>query len=211
MARVVEYFFTLQSPWSYIGHATFTEVAARHDARIDYRPMNLGRIFPESGGLPLAKRHPARQAYRLVELQRWIAKRRLPMVMHPRFWPFDPTLADRVVTALAAAGGDAAAHIPRVLPRLFAGTFEREEDLADDRVVAAVLDEAGLDAAAIIASAREDVIGEVYAENAAMALARGAIGAPTYCLDGEVFWGQDRLELLDDALASGRAPFTPTP
>ena len=200
----ISYFFTVQSPWSYIGHAAFTRVAAARGATIDYRPVSLGAIFPATGGLPLAKRHPARQRYRLLELQRWKAKRGLAMNIWPAHWPLDPTLVDAVVIAVAAGGAD----VEAVLPRFYAGVFEREEDLADPGVIGRVLREAGLDADAILDAARTAAIRDAYDANARLALDAGVVGAPGYVLHGEVFWGQDRLELLDDALATGRAPFS---
>ena len=201
----IPYFFTLQSPWSYIGHATFTRVAAARGATIDYRPVSLGAVFPATGGLPLAKRHPARQRYRLFELQRWREKRGLPMNIRPAHWPFDPTLADATVIAVAAGGGD----VEAVLPRFYAAVFEREGNLADAGVIGRLLGEAGLDAAALLDAARSAATRDAYDANARLALELGVIGAPSYVLHGEVFWGQDRLDLLDDALASGRAPFSP--
>ena len=201
----IAYFFTVQSPWSYIGHAAFIRLAAARGVTIDHRPVSLGEVFPATGGLPLAKRHPARQRYRLLELQRWKEKRGLSMNIRPARWPFDPALADTVVLAVAAAGGD----VEAVLPRFYAGVFEREEDLADPIVIGHLLREAGLDADAILDAAHSSAIREAYDANARLALDLGIIGAPSYVLHGEVFWGQDRLELLDDALASGRVPFSP--
>lgn len=203
--RTIEYFFTLQSPWSYIGHAEFVRVAERHGATIDYRPMNLMRIFPETGGLPLAKRHPARQRYRMIELQRWVAKRDLPMHLHPRHWPLDPAMTDKIVVAVGVSGGD----VERIVPRLFSGIFEREEDLADPTVLEDLLRKAGFDAGAVFEEAKSARVDQAYESNATLALKCGAIGAPTYALDGEIFWGQDRLPLLEEALVSGRLPFLP--
>ena len=71
MSRAITYYFSLLSPWAYLGHAEFGRIAQRHDLTIDYRPVNLMTLFPETGGLPLPKRHPSRQRYRLLELQRW--------------------------------------------------------------------------------------------------------------------------------------------
>ncbi len=200
----VPYFFTVQSPWSYIGHAAFLRVVAARGVTVDYRPVNLAEVFPATGGLPLAKRHPARQRYRRLELQRWKEKRGLPMNIRPAHWPLDPTLADAVVIAVAAGGGD----VEAVLPRFYAGVFEREEDLADAGVIARLLREAGLDADAILETAGTAAIRDACSANVRLALDLGVVGAPSYVLRGEVFWGQDRLDLLDDALASGREPFS---
>lgn len=201
----IDYYFTLQSPWSYIGHATFAAMAARHGARIAYRPISLAKIFPETGGLPLARRNPARQRYRMLELQRWVLERRLAMNLHPKHWPFDPGLADRAVIAVARSRRD----VETILPRLYAGVFEREEDLADEGCLARLLRAAGLDADTVLREADSDAVRQVYQDNVGLALAAGVFGAPVYVLAGEMFWGQDRLGLLETALSSGRGPFRP--
>ena len=101
MAQTIPYYFSVISPWAYLGHAEFMQIAARHGLTVDYRPVDLGRLFAETGGLPLAKRHPARQRYRMLELQRWRARRDIPLVLRPKYWPFSAALADRLVVAVA--------------------------------------------------------------------------------------------------------------
>lgn len=203
MSRQIAYYFTVVSPWAYIGHDLFTRVARKHDAVIDYRPVNLGEVFPQSGGLPLAKRHPLRVAYRTMELKRWREKRGLDFALKPKGWPFSPTLADCVALALAARGED-----PNVyLSNAFRAAFEKELDMSDVANVAAVLKETGHHADVLIADVQSQPIRDAYAANNKAALDAGVFGSPSFVLDGEVFWGQDRIEALDDALTSGRAAF----
>ncbi len=201
MGRRLTVYFSLLSPWAYIGHAELLRLAAKHALALDYRPVNLMDVFPESGGLPLPKRHPSRQAYRMIELQRWRDKRGLNFHLRPRFWPFDPAHADSVICAMAQAK-DASAFIARA----FAAIFEQNRDMADEEDIAAVLRESGDDPSWSF-RARTSEVAAIYDENRAHALASGVFGSPSYVLDGEIFWGQDRLDLLDDALTSGRAPF----
>lgn len=206
MSRSIDYYFSLASPWAYIGHGPFMEIARRHGLAVNHKPIFLGRVFAETGGQPLPQRHPARQRYRMVELQRWREKRGLSFNLKPKFWPFDVTLADRFVIAVTAARKDP----DPFLRRAFAGIWEEERDLADPRVVAELAAASGLDSAALLAAARGDMTEAVYGLNLENAVAHDVFGSPAYVLDGEVFWGQDRLELLDDALASGRPPYRPT-
>jgi len=203
MSRSIDYYFSLASPWAYIGHRPFMEIARRHGLAVNHKPIFLGRVFAETGGQPLPQRHPARQRYRMVELQRWREKRGLSFNLKPKFWPFDVTLADRFVIAVTAARKDP----DPFLRRAFAGIWEEERDLADPRVVAELAEAAGLESASLIAAARGDMTEAVYGLNLENAVAHDVFGSPAYVLDGEVFWGQDRLELLDDALANGRAPY----
>jgi len=156
-------------------------------------------------GLPLPQRHPARQRYRLVELQRWRERRGLRFNVQPQHWPFDPNLLDRLVIALVNAGGDPAPF----LERAYRGIWEEERNLADPLVIAELAEAEGLDSTTLIESAQATSTEVVYLLNMENAVAADVFGSPAYVLDGEVFWGQDRLDLLDDALAGGRQPYRP--
>ena len=203
MSRRIDYYFSLISPWAYIGHRLFIDLARRRDAAVVCKPVPLTEVFSETGGLPLAKRHPARRAYRTVELQRWREKRGLAFHLFPRYWPFDADLANRVVIAVAAAGADPAEFTQTA----FDGVWKNQQNLADVAVLASLLRQTGLDAESVLANAGSEEIRAAYERNRLDAIEAGVFGSPSYVLDGEVFWGQDRLDLLEDALASGRAPF----
>ncbi|MGX5737127.1 DsbA family protein [Bosea thiooxidans] len=203
MSRSIAYYFSLHSPWTYLGNALFHEIARRHGCRIDYRPMPLRSVFDETGGLPLPKRHPVRQRYRLMDLQRWRERRGRPLVLQPKHFPFDPAQADRMAIAILASGGDPAAFIADVM----AGLWERDEDMGKPEALLASAARAGLDGGALLAAAESQPVRQRYEATLDEAVTAGVFGAPSYVLDGEVFWGQDRLELLDSALASGRAPY----
>ncbi|MFO7307219.1 MAG: 2-hydroxychromene-2-carboxylate isomerase [Pseudomonadota bacterium] len=202
--RSIDYYFSLVSPWAYLGHAPFLAIAGRHGCTVTYKPVFLGEVFSETGGLPLARRHPVRQRYRLVELQRWREKRGVALNIHPKFWPFEVALADRCVIALQAAGIDPGAFVARA----FAGVWARDENLADEAVLADIAAEVGIDPAAMLEGAHGEAAGAAYAGNIADAVAADVFGSPSYVVDGEVFWGQDRLDLLADMLASGRPAYS---
>ncbi len=207
MSRHIDYYFSLQSPWAYIGHAMFSDLAKRHGAHVGYKPVVLVDLFAETGGLPLKQRHPVRQRYRMLELQRWRARRGLDFHLQPKHWPFNGRLADGMVIAVAESGADPDAF----LRKAYAAVWEGERDLADAATLAALADEVGLPGAELVQRAASDDIGAVYRQNRQDALDADVFGSPAYVLDGEVFWGQDRIELLDDALSSGRAAFRAAP
>ncbi|MBL6432541.1 MAG: 2-hydroxychromene-2-carboxylate isomerase, partial [Alphaproteobacteria bacterium] len=163
----------------------------------------LTTVFAETGGLPLAKRHPVRQAYRLVELQRWRAYRNIPLTLKPAHFPVNPELADRIALAIAVDGGPVAAYSLAV----FQALWSDELDIAQESVHRAILERLGLNADATLDQASEKVIVERYMANQAEAIETGVFGSPSYVLNGEVFWGQDRLDLLDAALAEGARRF----
>ncbi len=206
MTRAIDYYFTSISPWAYIGHRTFVDLAKRHGLTIAYKPVALVEtVYPETGGLPLAKRHPSRVRYRDLELQRWREKRGLSFPLKPKFWPFEPVFVDCIIVALAARGEDVEAF----LPGAFAAIFEQEKDLRDPDVVSGLLARGGLDAKAVMKAAVDAETKRAYDDNTRGAMEAGVFGSPSYVLDGEIFWGQDRLDLLEDALKSGRKPFAP--
>lgn len=195
----IAYYMTLNSPWSYLGSAKFAELAKKYGHKVDIKPAKFGVIFPQTGGLPLPKRAPARQAYRLQELKRWREVRGLPINIHPKHFPADETAGTRLLIAAKLQGKDAhtlATEMGRTI-------WERDENLADWSALKAAAARAGLDADAIKAAAPPDAeLDRLNDEYTAEALARGVFGAPTYYLEsGEFFWGQDRLELLERELA----------
>jgi len=205
MPRPIDYYFSLLSPWAYIGHRLFMDIAARRDLAVNYKPVVLTDVFAQTGGLPLAKRHAVRQRYRMLELQRWRDKRGLQFTLKPAFWPFDVTLADRFVIAAVVKGTDPGAF----LANAFAAVWEGQRNLAEEATLLELAATAQLPGAELVALARAETTAAAYAQNTSEAIAASAFGSPCFVLDGEVFWGQDRLELLDDALASGRGAYRP--
>jgi 2-hydroxychromene-2-carboxylate isomerase len=197
--KTVRYFMTPSSPWTYMGHDRFVAMARRHGARILLRPADLGRVLPLSGGLPLPKRAPQRQAYRLHELARWRDQLGLPLNVHPKHFPVPADDAARLIVAAdLALGTDAALTLAGALMR---AVWAQDRDIADPATRAAIVAEQGLDAAAIDAQA--DAARAAYEANTEEAIAAQLFGMPWYIVGDEPFWGQDRLEFVERALARG--------
>jgi len=201
----IDYYMSSVSTWSYIGHAAFCDMARRHGVEVAIRPVDLGAVFDNSGALPLAKRSPARQRYRFLEMQRFVEARGVSLKLKPKFFPVDATLADHTIIAVGEAGGDALAYAGEVMANVWA----HDRDVSDENVLADTIRNAGQDPQAILAAARTPQIAEIRKRNTADAIAADAIGAPVYVLNGEPYWGQDRIELLEAAIVSGRAPYKP--
>jgi 2-hydroxychromene-2-carboxylate isomerase len=198
MPITITYYLSLNSPWTYMGSAPFAEIVRRHGVTVDVKPAKFGPIFEQTGGLPLPKRSPQRQAYRLMELKRWREVRGIPLTVEPKYFPSDDLAATRLVIAAKLQGKDA--H--RLSLELGRAVWEREESFADAAVMSAAAQRAGLDAAALRANGPPDAeLDALYEQFTQDALKAGVFGAPSYVLpSGEIFWGQDRLELLDRAL-----------
>ena len=203
MPRQVDYYFSFQSPWAYIGHDAFSQVARTYGLKVNYKPVVLVDLFSETGGLPLMKRHPVRQRYRMVELQRWRDKRGLKFHLQPANWPFNARLADGVVIAAIEAGLDPEPFMRRA----FAAVWEDQLKLTDPATLSKLADDSGLPGRQLVERSASEEISAAYERNRQEALAADVFGSPVYVLDGEVFWGQDRIELLADALKAGRAPY----
>jgi 2-hydroxychromene-2-carboxylate isomerase len=198
MPKVVDYFFAVVSPWSYLGHDRFVALAAKHGAAIGVKPVDLAKVFPVSGGLPLAKRAPQRQAYRLVELRRWRDFLGLPLNLQPKFGASAGDLAARWILAAAEAGTRPALDLAGAVMR---ARWAEERDVADEATLAEIASALGLDAAALAARAAGADIEARYAACTQEAIDRQVFGVPTYVYRDEPFWGQDRLDFLDRALA----------
>jgi 2-hydroxychromene-2-carboxylate isomerase len=203
MSRTIDYYFTLVSPWAFLGHKPLVDLAKAQNVTINYKPVDLGDVFPHTGGLPLPKRHPARQKYRILELQRWREARGVALKINPKHWPFPPATANRTIIAIAQSGADPHPYTQRA----FEGIWVKDEDLSQEDKLVALMNECGHDGAKTLASAKSDAIGKIYTDTATEAVERNVIGSPCYVLDGEVFWGQDRLGLLESALKSGRKAY----
>ena len=199
----IDYYFSLSSPWAYIGHKLFREVVATYGLKVNHKPVVLVDLFSETGGLPLVKRHPVRQRYRMLELQRWRDKRGLNFHFQPKHAPLNARLADGLVIAAIGAGHDP----DPFLRRAFAGVWEDQLDLSDAATLVRLADASGLPGQALVERSATDEISQKYEQNRQDALSVDVFGSPAYVLDGEVFWGQDRIKLLADALKSGRAPY----
>ncbi|KPK19053.1 MAG: 2-hydroxychromene-2-carboxylate isomerase [Betaproteobacteria bacterium SG8_41] len=199
--RIVDYYFSASSPWTYLGHARFLALAARHGARINVRPVDLtARVFPVSGGLPVKQRPPQRQAYRLVELRRWSASLGVPLHLHPRFFPVATGAASRMIIAADVAQGAGAAL--ELAGKIMAGVWAEERDIADPETLVAMAVAVGLEGVALLQRSQEREIEDRFEGYTQEAISRNVFGAPFYLYRDEPFWGQDRLDFLDRALAA---------
>ena len=198
MSRTIDYYFAPQSPWTYLGHARFTAIAAAAGATVNVRPVDLGgSVFPISGGLPLGKRAPQRQAYRLVELARFSRHLGIPLNPKPKFFPVAGDDAARLIIAVDLQDGTEAAL--RVSGAVFAAVWVQERNIGDPAVLEALVAECGLPPKRAD-QAQSQTVQERYEDYTQQAIDAKVFGAPSYVIDGEIFWGQDRLDFVERAL-----------
>ncbi|HEY8708686.1 MAG TPA: 2-hydroxychromene-2-carboxylate isomerase [Burkholderiaceae bacterium] len=198
MSTVVDYYLAPQSPWTYLGHERFAAIARTAAARIDVRPVDLGgKVFPVSGGLPLAQRAPQRQAYRLVELKRFSEHLGVPLNLQPKYFPVASDDAARLIVAVdLSEGSDAAMALTGALLR---AVWVEERNIADPRELASMLAALKLPAKRLD-DAHSAAVQARYDADTRRAVDAGVFGAPSYVVGGELFWGQDRLDFVQQRL-----------
>lgn len=198
MGQTVECFYTLSSPWMYLGAAELRGILKRHGAALVLRPYDFRLVVKHTGGIPLLTRPEPRQDYHALELDRWSRHLGVPLKLKPKHYPpTDQRPAGRMVMAAQARGMDAMALSHALLRALWL----EERDIADPRVRVAVAEEEGLPGEALH---REEESPSVLAEwdrNNQDAVRRGVFGAPTFFCGDLWIWGQDRLFFLDQYLA----------
>ncbi len=199
MPITVDYFISMNSPWTYLGSGRFREIAKRHKLAVNVKPARYAEVFAQTGGLPQPKRSPQRRAYRMMELKRWRDHLAIPIVVEPKFYPTGEQRAAHAVIAAGLQGRDALA----LSSEIGRAQWEMEQDIAEEATLLEAGKRAGVDVAAVLRAAQEPAeLDAIWEANTLEAVERGVFGAPTYVLpSGELFWGQDRLDFLERALA----------
>lgn len=195
----IDYYLTLVSPYAYMGHDRLVDVARRNGCDIRIKPVDMGAVFSVTGGLPLAKRAPARQAYRFQELKRWRSYLDIPLNLEPRFFPANDRNAAGMVIAADQQGLDGI----KLAGAFLRAVWAEERNLADDQTIVEIANEQGLDGQDLLSQAYSEAVTKTWDANTAEAIEVGVFGAPTYVYQTHMFWGQDRMEFLEAAIQQG--------
>ncbi|HUI58678.1 MAG TPA: 2-hydroxychromene-2-carboxylate isomerase, partial [Steroidobacteraceae bacterium] len=197
----IDYYVWLLSDWAYLGGVRFIQIAARHGLRVNHIPMRMPDVFAGSGGVLLAERSWQRQAYRIQELRRWRAKLGIVVNIEPKFFPTDVDLASCVVIAAQNRG----LPVADLVNALMRAVWAEDRDIADPATIADMVTANGFDAASLLTEAGTAPVRAEYRTNTKRALDRGVFGSPCYRFNGELFWGQDRLDMLEEAIIRASA------
>jgi 2-hydroxychromene-2-carboxylate isomerase len=192
----IDYYVWLLSDWAYLGGVRFVQLAARHGLKINHIPMRMQDVYAGSGGVLLANRSWQRQAYRITELKRWRSRLGIPVNIEPKFYPADVDLASCVVIAAQQRGLSVADFVNAVMRAVWA----EDRNVADPGVLVAIAERCGLEGRALLEAADVQAVRAEYRGNTERALAAGVFGSPFYAFAGELFWGQDRLDMLEEAI-----------
>ena len=200
MSHSVDYYFAPQSPWAYLGHQRFQNILQKSGASVRVMPIDLGgKVFPISGGLPLGQRAPQRQAYRLTELARFSKWLGAPLHLKPTFFPVSGDDAAKLIIAVDMAQGANAAMA--ISGAILSAVWSQQRNIADEKTLVELLKEQNLPASCL-EQAYSQATQERYETYTQMAIDAGIFGAPSYVVNGEIFWGQDRLDFVERVLAT---------
>jgi len=194
MSREITYYHSLSSPWAYLGGPRFAKIVKEHGLTVRMRPTT---ILEENGGIPLRSRPDARQTYHELELDRWRKRLNMPLVLRPAHYPANPEFSARMVIAADRLGWDSM----RLSHALLRALWSEERDILDADVRVDVANTEGMDGGRLIELQDSDEIMDLWVQSHAEASAAGVFGTPTYVLNSERFWGQDRLDFLAERLS----------
>lgn len=195
MTKQVEFFFDIGSSYSYIAYKALPAIAAAHGAQIVWKPMLLGGVFKASGNHSPAE-VPAKGKWMNQDLQRWAARYGATFTLNPNF-PINTLTLMRGAVGMQMRGPD----FPKYLETMFHAMWAEPRNLGDPQELAAVLGQAGFDVDAFQALVSDPAVKEQLKKNTEEAVARGVFGAPTFFVGEDMFWGQDRLGFVAEALA----------
>ena len=196
MQKYIDYYLSLVSPWSYLGHERLVKMAKRYDITIRIWPVDLSIIFPSTGGIPLPKRSEQRKAYRMQELRRWHDHSQVNLNFEPLHFPVSDKLAATMVVNLRKQDPQKAIHLAGACLR---ACWLEERDVSNAETLLAIAAENDLDGGALLADSAAAL--EEITQDSVKAAELGVFGAPSYRFGEQLFWGQDRLEFLERALA----------
>ena len=200
--KIIDYYFSVLSPFTYLAGDRLEVMAEQNGCSVRYKPFDIMAIFSLTGGVPPKQRHKSRQRYRLEDLSRISRLRRMPIKLHPRYWPTDPFPASCCIIDAAMQGGNTGLLVQELL----ASCWARDKDISQLEVIGDCLAAAGFDPG--LAQADQAAAKARFGQYADDAARDGAFGSPTYMLNGEVFWGQDRLNHLEAILDGRLSPAT---
>ncbi len=196
MTKTVEFLFDLGSPYSYLAWYQLPKVAQAHGARVVYTPVLLGGIFQSTGNASPAS-VPAKARYLDADLQRWARAWGLQIASNPAF-PINTLALMRGAVAMQMQGDE---PFQRYMDAMYQAMFGQPRNLGEPAEVAAVLTAAGFDAARFMAQIGDQAVKDKLKDNTTRAVARGVFGAPSFFVGDALFWGQDRIDQVGQALA----------
>ncbi len=195
----IDYFMSHGSPWTFLGHRRLGEIIKKYKVQLNMHPVNYGEIFPISGGLPVSKRPIQRQKIRLQELKRWSKFLNVNLIPEPTSFPSKSMLPSLLIIACQMMKTnkdfDLAYYIMNAL-------WVEELDIDDENILSRILKKMDIDSQTILSLAKSEECKNIMQQSTKLAIEKNVFGAPTFIIDDQIYWGQDRLDFVERHLAS---------
>ena len=182
------------SPWTFLGHKKVNEISKKNNCELDIMPVNYGEIFPVSGGLPVHKRPLQRQKYRLQELKRWSEFLKIKLNPEPKHFPSRSLLPSKVIISVKILNFE---NVNDIAYAIMEGLWIKEMNIDDPKNLKKILTRFIKTADEVIDFSESKQVEKEMNEYTKEAIELAVFGAPTYILDDQIYWGQDRLEFLE--------------
>ena len=190
----VDYFMSHGSPWTFLGHNRINNIVKQFNVQLNMYPVNYGEIFPVSGGLPVFKRPLQRQKIRLQELKRWAEFLKINLIPEPKYFPSKSLLPSLLIIAAKIMKTnkdfELASNIMNAL-------WVEELHVDDENTLKNIMDKLELDSEVLLSFAKSQECENIFKEYTKIAIEKNVFGAPTYIIEDQVYWGQDRLDFIE--------------
>ena len=192
--KKIEYYMSHGSPWTFLGHRRINKIASENNYELIIMPVNYGEVFPATGGLPVNKRSLERQKYRLQELARWSELLKVKLNTEPKFFPSRSMLPSLAIISAKLLKYE---NVMDIAYRIMESLWVKELDIDDEKILKSIISKLTPTAEELLNYSKQDNVINELAKNTEKALKSSVFGAPTYIIDNEVFWGQDRLDFVE--------------
>ncbi|MDP6515687.1 MAG: 2-hydroxychromene-2-carboxylate isomerase [Alphaproteobacteria bacterium] len=196
MAKSIDFYLALSSPWTYLAGPRFAELVQRNQLEVIWKPYDIMRVFGLTGAKPVKQRPPQIQANRLTELGRWSKFLNMKLNLEPAHFPVNATPAGRMVIAATQAGGD----VMGLANGYMSAVWAEERDIGETETLVAIADQHGFEGQGLLAKSEELEVEAAFEKNTEDAIAANVFGSPIWIYQGELFWGQDRLDFVTRAV-----------
>ena len=190
----VDYFMSHGSPWTFLGHNRLNKLVKKFNVQLNMYPVNYGEIFPISGGLPVSKRPLQRQKIRLQELKRWAEFLNIDLIPEPKFFPSKSLLPSLLIIAAKIKKTNKDFELASSIMNAL---WVKELNIDEENTLKNIMDNLELDSEDLLSFAKSQECESIFKEYTNIAIEKNVFGAPTFIIDDQIYWGQDRLDFIE--------------
>ena len=190
----VDYFMSHGSPWTFLGHNRLNKIVKKFNVQLNMYPVNYGEIFPISGGLPVSKRPLQRQKIRLQELKRWAEFLNIDLIPEPKFFPSKSLLPSLLIIAAKIKKTNKDFELASSIMNAL---WVKELNVDEENTLKNIMDNLELDSEDLLSFAKSQECESIFKEYTNIAIEKNVFGAPTFIIDDQIYWGQDRLDFIE--------------